>query len=131
MKNARFSGKGRQSAPYVYVMRIRKMLISYVRLDHTLYSINYGILCLRHCPLLLPPQGASACFLRDIPFSAIYFPLYAHMKVYTSRPDGTNSPFSLFSSGFIAGKYCYTVVSGFIAGKFAILLLCIINLFNR
>ena len=24
-------------------MRIRKMLISYIRLDHALYSINYGI----------------------------------------------------------------------------------------
>ena len=29
-------------APYIHVMRIRKMLISYVRLDHMLYSINYG-----------------------------------------------------------------------------------------
>jgi solute carrier family 25 (mitochondrial aspartate/glutamate transporter), member 12/13 len=25
-------------------------------------------------------KGASACLLRDIPFSAIYFPAYAHMK---------------------------------------------------
>ena len=40
-KNARFSGKGRQSL-HIYVMRTRKMLISYIRLDHTLYSINYG-----------------------------------------------------------------------------------------
>ena len=24
--------------------------------------------------------GASACFLRDIPFSGIYFPLYWHLK---------------------------------------------------
>ena len=48
LKNARFSGKGRQSLIYIYiythVMRIRKMLISYVRLDHMLYSINYGSL---------------------------------------------------------------------------------------
>ena len=29
-------------APYIHVMRICKMLISYVRLDHTLYWINYG-----------------------------------------------------------------------------------------
>ena len=28
--------------PYTHVMRICEMLISYVRLDHTLYSINYG-----------------------------------------------------------------------------------------
>ena len=26
---------------YIHVMRICKMLISYIRLDHTLYSINY------------------------------------------------------------------------------------------
>jgi solute carrier family 25 aspartate/glutamate transporter 12/13 len=25
-------------------------------------------------------RGMSACLLRDIPFSAIYFPTYAHMK---------------------------------------------------
>ena len=25
-------------------------------------------------------RGASACLLRDIPFSAIYFPAYNHMK---------------------------------------------------
>lgn len=25
-------------------------------------------------------KGASACLLRDIPFSAIYFPVYAHLK---------------------------------------------------
>lgn len=25
-------------------------------------------------------KGASACLLRDIPFSAIYFPTYSHMK---------------------------------------------------
>ena len=25
-------------------------------------------------------KGASACLLRDIPFSAIYFPAYSHFK---------------------------------------------------
>ena len=39
LKNVRFSGKGRQS---LHVIRICKNRISYVRLDHTLYSINYG-----------------------------------------------------------------------------------------
>ena len=39
----RFSGKGRQSLNVIitHIMRIRKILISYVRLDHTLYSVNY------------------------------------------------------------------------------------------
>lgn len=48
-------------------------------------------------------KGASACWLRDIPFSAIYFPAYAHMKVFTSDKNGRNGPLSLFVSGFIAG----------------------------
>lgn len=26
-------------------------------------------------------KGARACLLRDVPFSAIYFPAYAHVKV--------------------------------------------------
>ena len=38
-----FSGKGCQSL-HIHVMRIRNILISYVKLDHTLYSINYGML---------------------------------------------------------------------------------------
>ena len=38
LKNACFSGKGRQWL-HIHVMRI---CISYVKLDHTLYSINYG-----------------------------------------------------------------------------------------
>ena len=45
LKNVRFSGKGRQSLHIIiYVMRIRKNLISYVRLDHMLYHIagNFG-----------------------------------------------------------------------------------------
>ena len=49
-------------------------------------------------------QGSSACFLRDVPFSALYFPLYAHMKRFTADKDGLNGPFSLFVSGFVAGE---------------------------
>ncbi|CAJ0605535.1 unnamed protein product [Cylicocyclus nassatus] len=48
-------------------------------------------------------KGARACFLRDIPFSAIYFPAYAHAKLATADHDGVNHPGSLFASAFIAG----------------------------
>ncbi|CAO4368084.1 unnamed protein product [Caenorhabditis nigoni] len=48
-------------------------------------------------------KGSRACFLRDIPFSAIYFPAYAHAKLATADEDGMNSPGSLFCSAFIAG----------------------------
>ena len=54
-----------------------------------------------HRPLLT--QGASACFLRDIPFSAIYFPVYAHMKLAFADEHGYLGPAQLFSAGFIAG----------------------------
>ena len=42
LKDARFSSKDHHSFHIcTYIMRICKMLISYVKLDHTLYSINY------------------------------------------------------------------------------------------
>ena len=37
LKNTQFSGKGRQSL-HIYVMRIHKMLISYVRLEYTVVA---------------------------------------------------------------------------------------------
>lgn len=48
-------------------------------------------------------KGSRACFLRDVPFSAIYFPVYAHMKLKTQDDEGRNSPLSLLGSAFIAG----------------------------
>lgn len=35
---------------------------------------------IRQLGLLGLYKGAGACLLRDIPFSAIYFPAYAHLK---------------------------------------------------
>ena len=49
-------------------------------------------------------QGAKACFLRDIPFSAIYFPCYAHVKAALASEDGQISPGSLLLAGAIAGE---------------------------
>lgn len=49
-------------------------------------------------------QGAKACFLRDIPFSAIYFPCYAHMKSAFASEDGQVGPGYLLLAGAIAGK---------------------------
>lgn len=48
-------------------------------------------------------KGARACFLRDVPFSAIYFPAYAHAKLATADADGHNSPAALFGSAMVAG----------------------------
>ncbi|XP_043276553.1 calcium-binding mitochondrial carrier protein Aralar1 isoform X2 [Venturia canescens] len=48
-------------------------------------------------------KGARACFLRDVPFSAIYFPMYAHVKAKMADEGGYNTPLSLLVSGAIAG----------------------------
>lgn len=48
-------------------------------------------------------KGASACFLRDIPFSAIYFPTYAALKRRFADDAGKTSPGSLLLAGTIAG----------------------------
>ncbi|CAO3579672.1 unnamed protein product [Absidia cylindrospora] len=50
-------------------------------------------------------KGVSACLLRDVPFSAIYFPAYAHLKkdVFHEGPDHKLSITELLSAGAIAG----------------------------
>ncbi|GFR64060.1 calcium-binding mitochondrial carrier protein Aralar1, partial [Elysia marginata] len=47
-------------------------------------------------------KGAKACFLRDIPFSAIYFPTYAHVKKAFADENGYNNPGTLLLSATIA-----------------------------
>uniref|UniRef100_A0A914HB78 EF-hand domain-containing protein n=1 Tax=Globodera rostochiensis TaxID=31243 RepID=A0A914HB78_GLORO len=56
-------------------------------------------------------NGPKACFLRDVPFSAIYFPVYAHMKMNTADEQGYNRPWSLFASAFIAGAPAAALVT--------------------
>lgn len=48
-------------------------------------------------------KGARACLLRDVPFSAIYFPVYAHTKASLADESGYNHPLTLLLAGMIAG----------------------------
>jgi solute carrier family 25 aspartate/glutamate transporter 12/13 len=50
-------------------------------------------------------KGASACLLRDIPFSAIYFPAYAHLKkdFFGESPQKKLGVVQLLLAGAIAG----------------------------
>jgi solute carrier family 25 aspartate/glutamate transporter 12/13 len=50
-------------------------------------------------------KGASACLLRDIPFSAIYFPAYAHLKkdVFGESKTKSLGILQLLTAGAIAG----------------------------
>jgi len=56
-------------------------------------------------------KGARACLLRDIPFSAIYFPAYAHLKPKFADDTGYNSPLSLLVAGAIAGMPAASLVT--------------------
>ncbi|KAJ8319625.1 hypothetical protein KUTeg_002827 [Tegillarca granosa] len=57
-------------------------------------------------------KGSRACFLRDIPFSAIYFPAYAHLKKYYADENGFNTPGTLLLSATIAARTGQTAYSG-------------------
>ena len=48
-------------------------------------------------------KGTAACLLRDVPFSMIYFPSYAHLKLQLADQTGYNSLLSLFCAGVLAG----------------------------
>jgi solute carrier family 25 (mitochondrial aspartate/glutamate transporter), member 12/13 len=50
-------------------------------------------------------KGALACLLRDVPFSAIYFPTYSHLKrnVFGESPTKKLGILQLLLSGAIAG----------------------------
>lgn len=50
-------------------------------------------------------KGASACLARDVPFSAIYFPTYNHLKrdVFHESPTKKLGILQLLSAGAIAG----------------------------
>ncbi|KAK3350482.1 mitochondrial carrier domain-containing protein, partial [Neurospora tetraspora] len=51
-------------------------------------------------------KGASACLLRDVPFSAIYFPTYSHLKkdLFGESQTKKASVLQLFTAGAIVGK---------------------------
>ncbi|XP_077472996.1 electrogenic aspartate/glutamate antiporter SLC25A12, mitochondrial-like [Stigmatopora argus] len=48
-------------------------------------------------------KGAKACFLRDIPFTSIYFPVYAHIKGMLAYENGKVGPLQLLTAGILAG----------------------------
>uniref|UniRef100_A0AAQ5XSV5 EF-hand domain-containing protein n=1 Tax=Amphiprion ocellaris TaxID=80972 RepID=A0AAQ5XSV5_AMPOC len=56
-------------------------------------------------------KGAKACFLRDIPFSAIYFPVYAHTKESLADEDGQLGAVQLLTAGAIAGVPAASLVT--------------------
>ena len=64
-----------------------------------------AIWIVRHLGLVGLYKGASACLLRDVPFSAIYFPAYAHLKkdYFGEGPNKRLNVGQLLVAGAIAG----------------------------
>ncbi|KAK2150605.1 hypothetical protein LSH36_399g06029 [Paralvinella palmiformis] len=58
-------------------------------------------------------KGARACFARDIPFSAIYFPLYAHLKKLFSDDSGYNNPTTLLVAATLSGAPAASLTTPF------------------
>lgn len=56
-------------------------------------------------------KGSFACILRDVPFSAIYFPTYAHLKKSFADDSGYISPLSILTAGAIAGAPAASLVT--------------------
>uniref|UniRef100_G3NUD4 Solute carrier family 25 member 13 n=1 Tax=Gasterosteus aculeatus aculeatus TaxID=481459 RepID=G3NUD4_GASAC len=52
-----------------------------------------------------------ACFLRDVPFSAICFPCYAHLKAHLSEDDGGIGPAQMLLAGALAGMPAASLVT--------------------
>lgn len=59
----------------------------------------------RNLGLLGLYKGASACLLRDVPFSAIYFPTYSHLKkdYFGESPQKSLGVLQMLTAGAIAG----------------------------
>ncbi|KAG2227086.1 hypothetical protein INT45_003816 [Circinella minor] len=64
-----------------------------------------AIWIVKHLGIVGLYKGASACLLRDVPFSAIYFPAYAHLKrdMFKEGPDHKLTISELLMAGAIAG----------------------------
>ncbi|KAI8084217.1 mitochondrial carrier domain-containing protein [Gilbertella persicaria] len=64
-----------------------------------------AIWIVKHLGIVGLYKGVSACLLRDVPFSAIYFPAYAHLKkdLFKEGPDHKLKITELLMAGAIAG----------------------------
>ncbi|XP_051872358.1 electrogenic aspartate/glutamate antiporter SLC25A13, mitochondrial [Pristis pectinata] len=56
-------------------------------------------------------KGARACFLRDIPFSAIYFPVYSHLKLAFTDEYGQVNSGNLLLAGTLAAMPAASLVT--------------------
>eukprot|EP00300_Choanocystis_sp_HF-7_P007823 c15535_g1_i2.p1 GENE.c15535_g1_i2~~c15535_g1_i2.p1 ORF type:complete len:786 (+),score=193.13 c15535_g1_i2:55-2358(+) len=90
------------SNPYELI-KIRLQVQGAEAVNNPGFQRKGGIQLVREIGLAGLYKGASACWLRDIPFSAIYFPIYAHAKTALQGQKESLSKSDLFLAGAIAG----------------------------
>lgn len=86
------------------IVKIRLQVQGEARRLHGTPLVGAGAIC-RDLGLRGLYKGASACLLRDIPFSMIYFTTYAHLKadLFGERPGHRLGPWQLLAAGALAG----------------------------
>lgn len=87
------------------IVKIRLQIQGEVAKNVTNVPKRSALWIVRHLGLIGLYKGASACLLRDVPFSAIYFPAYSHLKkdFFGEGPDKKLSVLQLLTAGAIAG----------------------------
>lgn len=101
------SSQRAQRGPWPGLLRPLQGNLSLIKYSCTPCSFIVFFQALSHTTVWLPSlsnQGAKACFLRDIPFSAIYFPAYAHLKSQFADEQGRLGALQLLTAGAIAGN---------------------------
>ena len=85
-------------------MQINKRAASEVRFSGDFRCPNIGLMqVLRELGIAGLYKGTSSTLLRDIPFSAMYFPFYARLKKYLAEEKGFSGGVGQFMSGCGAG----------------------------
>ncbi|OXA52199.1 Calcium-binding mitochondrial carrier protein Aralar1 [Folsomia candida] len=79
-------------------IKIRVQVASQINHNERLKSIT----AIRNLGVSGLYKGFLACCLRDVPFCAIFFPCYAHMKVRLQDDDGYNTATSLLMAGILS-----------------------------
>ncbi|KAH8599900.1 calcium-binding mitochondrial carrier protein-like protein Aralar1 [Bisporella sp. PMI_857] len=87
------------------IVKIRLQVQGEIAKTHSDVPRRSAMWIVRNLGLVGLYKGASACLLRDVPFSAIYFPTYNHLKrdYFGETPTKSLGILQLLTAGAIAG----------------------------
>lgn len=87
------------------IVKIRLQVQGEVARNVEGYERRSALWIVRNLGLVGLYKGASACLMRDVPFSAIYFPTYSHLKkdFFGESPEKKLGILQLLTAGAVAG----------------------------